>query len=712
MQDAQITVLDRLGGVIARQSGALFPWAPVCLGVGICAYFALRIEPSTPVLFGFAGAALLLAVLALRLYLTLIAPLLWGIAIIAAGFSLAGWRAHSVAAPVLEWRYYGPVEGRVVGLDRSSSDAVRVTLDDVVLSRLSPERTPARVRISLHADAATGPPPIPGARMMTTGNLSPPSGPVEPGGFDFQRHSWFKGLGAVGYTRVPLLTIDPPNANSWSQRVFETRMHVSAFVRDALPGDVGGFAAAVTAGDRSGMGQGALLDLRVSNLAHLLAISGLHMGLLTGVVYAVLRFLLVLIPFVALHWPVRQIAALGSLVAASGYLALSGGNVATERAYIMACVALIAVMLNRRVMSLRAVAVAALVVLVLRPEAILGPGFQMSFAATTALVAVFAGMRDAEWNIPKPLQGVASVVISSGVAGLATAPIAAAHFNAVAHYGLIANVLSVPVMGLVVVPAAVFAVVLAPIGLAQAALEVMGWGLRWILFVADTTAAVPGARSYVVSPDVLVLPLIVLGALFSVIWIGRARWLGALPLCVGMALWTQTERPDLLIADTGSLVGVMTDKGRAVSRDRGAGFIAQNWLENDGDNSGQTGSHARWQASWPGDVQHPGRASLGSFAAGAVWHLTGKVATKELPNCNAGIIVSNQSLEAHKSGCRIFDPTQLRQTGAVAINLRADGTLQTKTARQMAGDRLWSSWPEPRQTRRDQYVRINPTKRP
>ena len=127
--------------------------------------------------------------------------------LIALGFVLAGWRAHAVAGPVLDWRYYGPVEGRIVGMDRSASDAVRLTLDHVKLDRVAPGDTPTRVRISLHGDAALGVAPEPGLRVMTTAHLGPPGGPVEPGGFDFQRHAWFAELGAVGYTRVPLMAI-------------------------------------------------------------------------------------------------------------------------------------------------------------------------------------------------------------------------------------------------------------------------------------------------------------------------------------------------------------------------------------------------------------------------------------------------------------------------------------------------------------------------
>ena len=184
-------------------------------------------------------------------------------------------------------------------------------------------------------------------------------------------------------------------------------------------------------------------------------------------------------PSIASRLPAKKIIAVGALMASTLYLALSGGAVATERAFVMIAVALVATLLNRRAISLRAVAVAALIVLTLSPEALLSPGFQMSFAATTALVAVFALQRDAEWTLgPKWLRPAVVLLISSSVAGAATAPYSAAHFNQIAQWGLLANLLSVPVMGTLVIPGAVLASVLAPFGGEALGLWLASLGLR------------------------------------------------------------------------------------------------------------------------------------------------------------------------------------------------------------------------------------------
>ena len=504
---AQMTAsfLIPLSSLFPNQRGMLIGWVPVCLAAGIGTYFSILTEPS---LIMFAGLFALMLVFAIFGWCLpeAMSPMAAGIALCLAGFIIAGARTHHVAGPVLGWRYYGAVEGRVVAMDRSQSDALRLTLDQVRLDRVPPHRTPDRVRISLHGHAVGGITPEPGLRVMTTAHLSPPSGPVEPGGFDFQRHAWFARLGAVGYTRVPLVGAARAEAGHAGLAVFRIRMAASARIQAALPGDIGGFATAITTGDRSAISQGALDDLRASNLAHLLAISGLHMGLVTAVVFGALRLLLVAVPRVALNWPTQGIAACGALIAASGYLALSGGNVATERAFVMVAVALGALMIGRRAISLRAVAVAAIIVLVLRPEALMGPGFQMSFAATTALVAVFGWLRGVELAfMPRWLRPVMAVFVSSAVAGIATAPIAAAHFNAIAHYGLIANLMSVPLMGILVIPAAVAALVLSVFGLEWIGLWAMGLGLRWILGVAHEVAGLDGARGFVPGPGAWVL---------------------------------------------------------------------------------------------------------------------------------------------------------------------------------------------------------------
>lgn len=662
-----------------RQHGRLFLWLPVMFGIGIALFFGQNLEPSLAQLRLFA-LCFVAGLAALRKTPPLAAPLVIAMLAILAGFLTAALRTHMVAVPTLSFRYYGPVEGRVIHIDRSASEAVRLTLDRVHLRDTAPDRTPARVRISLHGEQRFVT-PEPGQYLALTAHLSPPPGPTEPGGFDFQRMAWFDRLGAVGYTRVPVLRLAETDRSPalWLHHLRQT---LSLGLQARLRGQVGAFAAAILTGDRAGISTETSEALRGANLSHLLAISGLHMGLMTGAVFYALRLMLALIPGAALRWPIKKLAAAGALAAGLFYFALSGWAVSTERAFIMVAVMLAAILIDRQAISLRAVALAALILLALRPEVLPEPGFQMSFAATTALVAVFTTLRRlrvmAHW--PAPLRTLATIVISSAVAGIATAPVAAAHFNRIADYGLIANVAAVPLMGALIIPAALVALILTPIGLEGLALWVMGRGISWVLTVAQTVSAWGGAVSHVPAPPPATLPLIALGGLTVILWRGRGQFVGLAPVIAGFFLWTLAERPALLISDDGALVGRLTPEGRALSKPHGSGFAASSWLENDGDFADQAMAAKRDMPA----------LDLGGLRILQISGRGWQDATREAC-AHADLVVVNQPWKDDPPGdCRLIDQRFLRQSGALALFVTRDG-VDLRTAYGVSGLRLWNT---------------------
>jgi competence protein ComEC len=675
-----------ISAVLDAGRGRLFAFVPVLIGAGVAAWFALPdATPGLSWLWGALALAGCAAVAAWRgpagVRLAALAVLWLGL-----GFVAAALRAERVAAPVLPFRYFGPIEGRVVAVDRSYSDRMRLTLDRVVLEDVSPDRTPARVRIALHGAAEAMARPEPGTLIRATGHLVPPEGPIEPGAFDYRRMAWFRGLGALGYVREMPEVTAPPAAGGL--RIDRLRHAIAQAVQARVPGDAGGFAAAILTGDRSGLGQEATEDLRASNLAHLLAISGLHMGLLTAFVFALVRHGLALVPPLALRLATKKIAAIVALAAGAFYLALSGGNVATERAFVMVAVFLGAVLLDRRALSLRSVAIAACLILVVQPEALVEPGFQMSFAATAALIAAFGAVRDGglRRRVPRWAQGVAALVLSSAVAGFATAPIAAAHFNRMAEYGLLANLLAVPLMGSVVIPAAVLAGLLAPVGLAAPALWVLEQGSRWILFVAGWVGGLEGAVRAVPMAGPHVLGMIALGGVWLIAWPGRARWAGAGVLAVALATWQGGARPALLIASDGALLGVLGPEGRALSAPRGAGFVADGWLQHDADtpDTDQPAAAARVGFAGPAGVR---LARLGDWR---VLHLKGRAGLAALPGaCTMAdlVVIDARVWPRVPEGCVVIDQTLLVRTGAIAADLRPDGSLRLRAAH--VGRRPW-----------------------
>jgi len=680
-----VSGLDR---AIDAQRPSFFFWCPVLLGIGIGLFFTLKTEPQ---LWLAVSATLGLGAIILRLGHT--APALKTLfqlcLLLALGFTLASVRAHLVKAPVLDYRYYGPVMGRIVDISRSHGNALRITLDQVVLPKLERSKTPEHVRITL----LNGSPYMavePGAKVALTANLSPPSAPAEPGGFDFRRHAWFQGLGAIGYSHIaPLPQTHAVQNESTALLLFKWRRAIADAVRSEIPGSTGAFAAAILTGDRSEIDPALMDNLRASNLAHLLAISGLHMGLLTGFVMLIARYGLTVIPGIGLRWPVKKIAALCALGAGAAYLALSGSNVATQRAFIMAAVIYGAILFDRQAITLRSVALAALIVLILRPESLTEAGFQMSFSATTGLVVGFQLLRKTTlWEQLKTgpqrlLRPVVMLIVSSALAGLATAPFSAFHFNQIAQYGLIANLFAVPMMGMIVMPCAVIAAIFTPLGLHGLPLTAMGLGIDWILGVASFVTKIDGSVRFVASGGHWVLPLLSFGALFCVLWKGRAAALGTALIVVAFWSWSSHERPLALISADGRLVGVQTQAGRSISHQKGNGFAARSWLENDGDPVSQA------VASLRAGFADQSKIKTVSVSGLDLRQIRSK-RTDPAPYCHDGtVLVAVEAWDKPLGNCHFFGKRELRKQGAIAIFESKDG-LKIIGAKTYAGQRLWS----------------------
>ncbi len=672
------------GGLVGRQIGQLiralaglaespvdlFLFVPVFLSIGIGLWFSVSVEPGTAFYAELGGAVLVLLVLAgfgpwaLRPYAV-------ALACVCLGALTCGARVWAVTSPMLAVPYYGPVQGRIIDIDRSQSDAVRLTLDQVVLSEVPPDGIPATVRVALHG------PPVkrfePGTTIEVTARLAAPESASEPGGFDFRRMAWFEQLGAVGYTSSPVVTCAPPGL--WDASVNRLRNNLSARIMAAVPGDAGAFGSGALTGDRSEISAAVVSDLRISSLAHLLAISGMNMAFLTGFVFALVRYGLALIPPISLRVNTKKAAAYVAFGVALFYLILSGANVATTRAFLQVSIMLGAVALDRRALTLRSVALAALLLLLWQPESLLSPGFQLSFAATIGLIAGFhpAQAFMTARGMPGWLKPMAMLTTSSLLAGLATAPFSAATFNRLTGYGLMANLLTVPVMD-VLMGAGAVAALLAPIGLAGPDLAVMGWSSWWILFVAHWVAGLDGAITPVPQPGPWVVPLITLGMLWVLLWQGRARFVGLAPVVLGFVVWAMVVRPPLLISSDGVLAGVLGPQGRALSSPHGAGFAAASWLADDGDLADPKTAAAR-----PG-FEGPKTAAMFVVAGVTGLVLTGKGALSQVSDaCGAADLVLVPArygpVLQPPPGCTVIDAAYLAQSGAIAGVAQAGGLL-------------------------------------
>jgi len=558
-------------------------WAPALIGVGIGLYFALDREPALWIGPAFLAGFLAATMLARRAPAASLFAL--GLAMLALGFSAAQFRTGQVAAPVLD-RPYGPamVAGRVISIEPFPNGA-RVMLDEISLRRRAPDRIPARVRIRLRE----GDRPALGARVEVYARLMPPGGPAEPGAYDFQRHAWFSGIGAVGWAYGRTKTIEDAAADSgialWVEAV---RARVAGRIRAAEPGPAGAVAAALVTGDRSAIPEDVMAAMRDSGLAHLLAISGLHMGLVAAILFFGLRALLACSERLALRHPIKKWAACAALLGGAGYLVLTGATIPTQRAFLMTGFVLLAVILDRTAISLRLVAWAAAAILLVTPESLLSASFQMSFAAVVALVAVYESGRPlGDWASSGPFRRitlyVAGVAVTTLVAGCATSVFAMYHFGRIAHFGIAANLLAVPVTAFWIMPWAVVGMALMPFGLESLALAPMGWGIDTVIAIARNVAGWPGAVGLVPAMPTAGLAAAAVGGLWLCLWRRRWRFIGIAGLLAGVATVALAPRPDILISADGRLMAVRAPDGTlALSTVQREKRTARIWLSRAG----------------------------------------------------------------------------------------------------------------------------------
>jgi len=587
---------DRL---IEIERGRFALWLPVLFGAGIGAYFALPSEPPLVLAAAFVVIALAWRVMARGAALGLL--LSGAICCIALGFFAAKVRTEIVAAPALNDRMnFAAITGWAAKWENRAGQRNRLTIRVHEIEGLARQATPRLVRISTHAENA----PQIGAMIQVDAGLLAPPEPTHPGGFDFARMAYFMGLGAVGYAKSEITVIqgpDPPLMLQFWAAVDRMRAAIGAEVNAVLSSPAAGIATALISGERGGIAEAEKEAMRGAGLAHVLAISGLHMAIMAGSLYFAVRLALVALPGLALRYPVKKWAALVALVGALGYLLISGASVATQRAFLMTAVFLLAVMLDRPALTLRNVLIAALLILALRPESLLDVSFQMSFAAATALIAVYERLRGFSplRGFGAEISGAAGIGARAGaglmryaggiglttmIAGMAVAPIAAFHFQTYTSYSLIGNIAAMPVVGLWVMPAALVSLLALPFGLAELPLRVMGAGIEVVLTVARAVAAMPGAVQPIQAFPIAALNLIVLGALWFAIWRGRWRYAGLAVLGAGVALTSLANKPDVLIDRDGKVIAVRAESGQlAAIPGRAGNYSLEKWLAADGD---------------------------------------------------------------------------------------------------------------------------------
>ncbi|GIL00729.1 MAG: competence protein [Alphaproteobacteria bacterium] len=595
LSEARLGSAGRIGAAIERerQTGGLFHLVAVLFALGILAYFA---APAEPVLVVVAASAAGAGLMAWRQQHHGVAhAVLIAASVCLAGMSAAQVRVQLTDTPVIAREMTARVTGLVIRVDANARGAPRYLIRPESIAGIEAAELPRRLRLSSTSRQQHI---VAGDRIAGRARIMPISGPAYPGGYDFAFFARFDGLGGTGFFYGAPAKREGPAGAAPAERAAialnRLRKALAERIRAGLAGEPGDIAVALITGDRSGIDEATSESLRRSGLAHVLAISGLHMALVALTVIGVMRWLLAWLPAVALRYPVRKWAAGAGLAAATAYLVISGASVATQRAWIMIAVMLAAMLADRRAVTIRNVAVAALIILALAPESLLEPGFQMSFAAAAALVAAYeawtrrGGRRRADRSgrqpsAPARLAATVSayfgaLLFTSLVAGLATALFAAWHFHRVAPLGLAANALAMPIVSLVVMPTALVSTLAMPYGLERLPLALLGWGIERMMAISDWVnsfgvAGVTGAQS------AAFLAAGAAGLAVLTLMRSRLRLIGLAPLAALPLLAGAGPPPDLLVSQDGRAIAVADAAGRLVllypRRNR---FVSDIWL--------------------------------------------------------------------------------------------------------------------------------------
>ncbi|MEO1659305.1 MAG: ComEC/Rec2 family competence protein [Pseudomonadota bacterium] len=499
------------------------------------------------------------------------------------GMALIALRTEMVDAPVVP-DGLGPVTvtGVLEEVELRERDR-RYTVRVDRISRLGPEATPHRIRVVWRGEPGSA---TPGDLVRLRASLSPPPGPAMPGGYDFGRAMFYERIGGSGFTYAPPAVIEH-GGTGFSASVERLRDRIADRIEEVVGGPQGAVTAALVTGKRERIPEDVVEDLRDAGLAHLLAISGLHMGLVCGFLFFAIRWVLSRFEVLALRFPIKKWAALGALSGGAFYLLLSGGAWSAQRAFIMAGIVFLAILFDRRGISLRNAALAAIVIVVLRPEAVISAGFQMSFAAVVALIASFSYIEerlprsDDHSPLMKALRFTGGLAMTSLVAGLATAPFALFHFGRFASFGLLANMLAMPIITLGVMPAAVLALFVMPLGLDGLVLALVGRGVEMVIGIASWTANLPGAVQLVGSVPTQSFLCAVVGLFTLAIFRAPWRLVGACLMALALPLSAGEQPPDVFLSRDLRNVGVRLEgDGPALAllskrRDR---FTAEVWL--------------------------------------------------------------------------------------------------------------------------------------
>ena len=672
------------------------PWLAVGFAGGIWAWFALDHRWQWLVLIGTCLAGALAATVLMRedgRHPFLRASLVAMPAMIAAGCLVVWTKSAMVGAPAIERPLTGTFVARV--LDREDQPAEgRIRL--VLALRVGEDARAVRVNLPVERDA---PGISEGAVLRLKARLMPPAPPMLPGGYDFARSAWFMGLSATGSVQGPVQVITPSHDRPL---LADLQAGLSRHVQAQVDGPAGAIAATLASGDRGAIPPEDDAAMRDSGLAHLLSISGLHVSALAAGVWFLAMRVLSLWPWLALRVRLPLVAAGAAALAGIGYTLLTGAEVPTVRSCIGTVLVLGALALGREPLSFRLLAAAALFVMLLWPEAVIGPSFQMSFAAVMAIVALhtcapvrsFLSAREEAWW-QRGLRNLAMLLLTGLVIELALMPIGLFHFHRSGVYGALANVIAIPLTTFVSMPLVALGLLLDSIGAGAPAWWLAGKSIEAMLAMAHWVADRPGAVTLLPALGLGPVMLFTVGGLWLALWRGRKRLWGLPAVAAGTVMLLTVTAPDLLISGDGNHVGITgeTADGLLVLRE-GRSTYGRDTLS---ELAGMSGA-VRGLDAWPGARCSRDFCALDLQRGGRTWRLLISRGRDQVPEralaaaCDrADIVIAERRLpRSCRPSVLKADRRLLSRTGGLAVTL---GPWSIRTVAETQGSHGW--WQPP-----------------
>jgi len=500
-----------------------------------------------------------------------------------AGVSLLSIHAALFGTAMLVRPAYGTYEMRVDEIVSELETGTRAIVSSITPTGTSRAVPMRRARIVI----TEGPALAPGDIIRAPVRFYAVPGPVIPNGFDSQFHAFFDGVGAYGNATGAVERV-ASGSDSAPERVIDgIRRGIAARIDADLKQPTAGIARALITGDQSAVSDEARETMAAAGLAHVLSVSGLHLTIVAGLVLVTLRGGLALVSGIHRFVSVKRVAAAGAVVAALGYFAISGGNVAALRSTIMLVLVLGAIVFGRRALTMRNVAIAALIVIATDPASVFRPSFQLSFAAVVALIGAWELMRPPEGRNQSLLGRTGGylwgIVLTSLIAGAATLLFSVYHFQQTSPLGVLGNLFTLPLVGFVMMPFAVLATLAMPFGWEAPFLAVMGWSIDRMLELGGLVAG--WSTGLDASP--LLAPIALLLGLAALAWftffLSWHRLLAPVLLLPAVLLFALDRPPDVLIADTTQAVALRGDADLELVAGKGASFAVNVWRETYGE---------------------------------------------------------------------------------------------------------------------------------